>query len=192
MRTIVGVQKIARGSVTVLGMSAGSRELRGRIGYVTQAAAVYPDLSVRDNVSYFAQLTKAHDRVTDTIGQVGLAAHERQAVSTLSGGEASRASLACALVGDPDVLILDEPTVGLDPVTREDLWDHFHGLASAGRTLMVSSHVMDEASRCDVLVLMRQGRVLAQLTPTELLERTGASSPDEAFLRLVRRGGDDQ
>lgn len=188
MRTIVGVQTPAAGDVTVLGLPAGSRALRGRIGYVTQQVSAYMDLSVRDNVGYFASLFGApRSSVADVIEAVGLGAQARQAVGTLSGGEASRASLACALVGDPELLVLDEPTVGLDPLTREDLWRGFHDHAASGHTLLISSHVMDEATRCDSLVLMRAGRVLASLTPAELLARTGTTDPDEAFLTLIRR-----
>jgi ABC-2 type transport system ATP-binding protein len=189
MRAIVGVQAIASGSVTVLDRPAGDRGLRGRIGYVTQRLSVYPDLSVRDNVSYFAALSGVGSgRVDLVIDQVGLGELSRRRVGALSGGEANRASLACALVGDPEVLVLDEPTVGLDPMTREDLWERFRALSDAGRALLISSHVMDEALRCDGLVLMRRGRVLAALTPGELLARTGEETPDRAFLTLIRSG----
>lgn len=188
MRAIVGVQAVASGSITVLGRPAGDRGLRGQIGYVTQQASCYPDLTVRENVAYFAALAGVPGtRVGDAIEAVGLADHARQQVGTLSGGQANRASLACALVGDPEVLVLDEPTVGLDPLTREDLWSQFRALARDGRTLVVSSHVMDEAARCDDLVLLREGRVLSHLTPARLLETTGRTTPDAAFLALIRR-----
>ena len=190
MRTVVGVQKITSGDAVVLGESPGSRSLRGRVGYVTQEAAVYSDLTVRQNVAYFASLYGVPSgAIAETVEKVGLTAHMNRAVHKLSGGETGRVSLACALVGNPDLLVLDEPTVGLDPLTREDLWNTFHALAQSGHTLVVSSHVMDEATRCDSLILMRQGRVLAHLTPTELLESTGTSSPDDAFLHLIREGG---
>ena len=189
MRAVVGVQRPTRGRVTVLGEPAGSRRLRGRIGYMTQQGAVYGDLSVRQNVAYSGALAGcAHSRVDEVIGAVGLTARDSQRVSTLSGGEANRVSLACALVGQPDLLVLDEPTVGLDPVTREDLWCQFRELARQGCTLLVSSHVMDEALRCDRLVLMREGAVLGRFTPGSLLSSTHASSPDEAFLRLLTSG----
>ncbi len=188
MRAVVGVQKIGEGSVTVLGRPAGDRRLRGRIGYVTQQLSIYPDLSVRDNVSYFASLAGvSREQIAAAIDDVDLAKLTRRRVNTLSGGQASRVSLACALVGDPEVLVLDEPTVGLDPLTREDLWEKFRSLARAGRTLLVSSHVMDEALRCDRLILMREGRILASMTPGELMERTGEDSPDRAFLALISR-----
>ncbi len=186
MRTIVGVQRPAAGHVEIFGATAGARSLRGRIGYMTQQGAVYTDLSVRQSVAYFGALVGcSRSRVEQVISDVGLAAHDRQRVATLSGGEVNRVSLACALVGEPELLVLDEPTVGLDPLTREDLWRQFRDLARAGCTLLVSSHVMDEALRCDRLVLMREGTVLGQFTPDSLLTSTKTSNPDEAFLRLL-------
>ena len=188
MRTVVGVQRIASGSVDVLGHPAGDRAMRGRIGYVTQENATYSDITVRDNVAYFAALQGAHAQDMDaTIRAVGLEEQSRRSVATLSGGQAGRVSLACALVVSPPVLVLDEPTVGLDPLTREDLWAQFRGLAERGHTLVVSSHVMDEATRCDRLALMRDGRLLGTWTPESLLASTNTDSPDAAFLALVRR-----
>lgn len=187
MRTIVGAQRIHSGSVTVFGHPAGQSALRSKIGYVTQDAAVYPDLTVMQNVAYFASLMGAgRAEAKAAIDLVGLGDRHRQVVATLSGGQRSRASIACALVGDPELLVLDEPTVGLDPLTREALWDAFRDLAHQGRTLIVSSHVMDEAMRCDSLILMRNGRILDIVTPDELLDTTGQNSPDAAFLALVR------
>lgn len=187
LRSLVGVQRIESGRARVLDHEPGAPELRRQIGYVTQAVSVYRDLTVRQNVRYFAALQGADGReVAAAVDAVGLTGQADQRVERLSGGQASRASLACALVGDPQLLVLDEPTVGLDPVTRESLWAHFRGLADRGVTLLVSSHVMDEASRCDSLLLMREGRLLSQLTPAELLQRTGAATPDEAFLRIIR------
>ena len=186
MRAIVGVQIVEAGDVRVLGVPAGAPELRHRVGYVTQEASVYSDLTVRENLRYFARVLGVPPaRVGEAIATVGLRGHEAQVVRTLSGGERSRVSLAAALLGRPDVLILDEPTVGLDPVLRRDLWDLFHRLASDGATLLVSSHVMDEAARCDRLLLMREGRILADTTPAELRERTGEQEMEAAFLRLV-------
>ncbi len=187
MRTLVGVQRIADGSVRVLGHSPTDAALRPAIGYVTQAVSVYRDLSVRANANYFAALQGFDGAAADrAIEAVGLGAYADRPVESLSGGQASRASLACALVGEPKLLVLDEPTVGLDPVTREELWGHLRGLADAGTTLLISSHVMDEAARCDSVLLMRDGHLLAHLTPDELLERTGASSLEDAFLTLIR------
>jgi ABC-2 type transport system ATP-binding protein len=186
MRALVGVQRIAGGSVVVLGREAGSPELRSRVGYVTQAPSVYGDLSVAENLRFFARvLGVAQDRVDAVIGTVGLAEERARIVSRLSSGQRARVSLATALLGDPDVLVLDEPTVGLDPVLRRDLWETFADLVREGRTLLVSSHVMDEADRCDELVLLREGRVLAVDAPRELLARTDARDLDEAFLRLI-------
>ena len=172
--------------MTVLGEPAGSPALRRRIGYVTQAPSVYGDLTVRENLRFFARLLGAPAaRVDEAIATVDLGDQAGQVVRTLSGGEASRVSLATALLGRPDVLVLDEPTVGLDPVLRRDLWRTFHELADAGTTLLVSSHVMDEATRCDDLVLLREGRVVATGSPDALLRRTGAADLESAFLALA-------
>ncbi|HYO37935.1 MAG TPA: ABC transporter ATP-binding protein [Geodermatophilus sp.] len=189
LRTLVGVQRVRSGQVTVLGEPAGSPGLRSRVGYVTQAPSVYPDLTVRENARHFAALYGRGAREADgALAAVGLADAAGQLVGDLSGGQRGRASLACALVGEPDLLVLDEPTVGLDPVLRVELWDRFHALAAAGTTLVVSSHVMDEAARCDRLLLLREGRLLADLTPGELRADAGTADLEEAFLTLVRRG----
>jgi len=189
MRCIVGVQADVRGTVTVLGRPAGSPELRPLVGYVTQAPSVYGDLTVLQNLAYFARLLRATpETVSATIDVVGLADNADQRVDRLSGGQAARVSLATALLGAPQVLVLDEPTVGLDPVLRDELWSTFRRLADGGTTLLVSSHVMDEASRCDRLLLMRDGRLLADDTPEALLRRTSSTDLDAAFLRLIREG----
>lgn len=185
LRAIVGVQRIASGRVSVLGLPAGSAELRTRLGYVTQAPSVYGDLSVRENLVYFARLLRAVGKVEEVIEEVGLGGLGERVVNTLSGGQRARVSLATALLGAPELLVLDEPTVGLDPVLRRDLWDLFHRLAGEGRTLVVSSHVMDEADRCDALLLLREGRLLAAGTPDELRSRTGAHDLETVFLRLI-------
>jgi ABC-2 type transport system ATP-binding protein len=186
LRAIVGVQIVEAGDVTVLGLSAGMPELRRRVGYVTQAPSVYGDLTVRENLRYFARILGAPpQRIGEAIETVALGPNAGQVVRTLSGGEQSRVSLATALLGRPDVLVLDEPTVGLDPVLRRDLWSTFHRLAGEGATVLVSSHVMDEASRCDELVLMRDGRVVAAESPELLLRRTGAPDLEAAFLALA-------
>ncbi|MFC4605264.1 ABC transporter ATP-binding protein [Rhodococcus kronopolitis] len=187
MRAIVGTQVVESGTVTVLGLPAGSRPLRSRVGYVTQSPTVYLDLSVRDNVRYFASLYGRSAReATETIGAVGLTEHTTRLARDLSGGELGRVSLACALVAEPELLVLDEPTVGLDPVLRAELWERFADLAAAGTTLLVSSHVMDEAEHCGELLLMRDGLLLAQLTPAQLLEQTHETSLEHAFLSLIR------
>ena len=187
MRAIVGAQVVRSGAVTVLGLPAGCAELRSRVGYVTQAPSVYADLTVRENVRHFAALSGMSVRHADAaIADVGMADAAGQLVRDLSGGQQGRASLACALVGSPEVLILDEPTGGLDPVLRVELGEGFHAMAAAGVTLLVSSHVMDEAGRCDRLVLLRDGRLVADTTPGELRAEAGTHDLEEAFLRVVR------
>ena len=186
MRAIVGVQRVADGSVRVLGADAGSPGLRRRVGYVTQAPSVYTDLTLRENLEYFARVLGAGGAQIDAaLDVVGLRPLAGRVVRTLSGGELSRASLATALLGEPELLVLDEPTVGLDPVLRRDLWTTFRELAAGGTTLLVSSHVMDEAERCDRLLLLREGEVLADESPASLRARTGCERLDEAFLTLV-------
>ncbi|MDT7539899.1 MAG: type transport system ATP-binding protein [Actinomycetota bacterium] len=187
MRCIVGVQAHVRGSLTVLGRPAGAAELRSEVGYVTQAPAVYGDLTVRQNLQYFARLLRCPAAVVEeTINSVGLASHAGDRVGRLSGGQRARASLATALLGRPRLLVLDEPTVGLDPVLRQELWLLFAELAASGVTLLVSSHVMDEAGRCDRLLLMREGALIADDTPAAILERTASADLEQAFLRLVQ------
>lgn len=190
IRCLVGVQRVAGGTVRVLGEPAGSRRLRDRVGYVTQQASVYDDLGVEENLRFFAGVLRTPsasvgaevDRVLTT---VGLTEHRASLVRTLSGGQRSRVGLAAALLGEPGLLVLDEPTVGLDPVLRRDLWDVFHAIAARGAAVLVSSHVMDEAERCDRLLLMREGRVIADGTPAAIRERAGAADVEGAFLRLV-------
>ena len=186
MRAIVGVQIVEGGTVTVLGRPAGDPALRTEVGYVTQAPSVYGDLTIGENLAYFARLLSTpSDRVAAVLGEVGLEGREGQIVRTLSGGEQSRVSLATALLNRPELLVLDEPTVGLDPVLRRDLWNLFHSLADDGATLLVSSHVMDEADRCDELLLVRDGALVATGTPDDVRRRSGVSDLGEAFLRLV-------
>jgi ABC-2 type transport system ATP-binding protein len=186
IRAIVGVQQVAGGSIDVLGHPAGAPALRARVGYMTQAPSVYADLTVRENLQFFARvLARPHEAIERVLGDVGLAELGGRIVNSLSGGERARVSLATALLGSPSLLVLDEPTVGLDPVLRRDLWDLFHSLAEHGATLLVSSHVMDEADRCNALILLRDGRLVAHATPEELRARTGAEDLDTAFLRIV-------
>lgn len=194
MRAIVGTQAHVTGTLDVLGRPAGHPELRSRIGYVTQAPSVYDDLTVRQNLDYFAAILdpgrsaadRRRDTVTRAIADVDLTTHTTALAGNLSGGQRSRVSLAVALLGSPELLVLDEPTVGLDPVLRRDLWNLFHDLATTrGATLLVSSHVMDEAERCHDLLLLREGRLLAQGTPEALRTRTHADTVEEGFLHLV-------
>lgn len=188
MRSIVGTQIVTAGAVTVLGHRAGSPTLRSRVGYMPQDPTIYNDLRIVDNVRYFAALYGYDGRAADAaIERVGLTDHRAAPCGNLSGGQRTRVSLACALVCRPDLLVLDEPTVGLDPVLRADLWEQFTGLARGGTTLLVSSHVLDEADHCDDLVLMRDGRLVAHTTPTRLREDTGCTSLEEAFLSIIRR-----
>jgi ABC-2 type transport system ATP-binding protein len=186
LRCIVGVQKIKSGTVEVFGEPAGSPGLRRRTGYLTQAPSVYADLTVRENARYFASLFGVGAEPADqAVADVGLASAAGQLVSTLSGGQRARASLACALVSGPELLVLDEPTVGQDPVLRNELWAKFRALAAAGTTIIVSSHVMDEARRCDRLLLIRAGDLIADDTPAAVRAAADTDDLDEAFLRLV-------
>ncbi|MFN8111664.1 MAG: ABC transporter ATP-binding protein [Solirubrobacterales bacterium] len=192
MRAIVGVQIVAGGEIDVLGLPAGSAALRPRVGYVTQAPSVYGDLSVAENLDYFGAVYRVGaDRIAATIETVGLGGFEGRITGTLSGGQRSRVSLATALLNEPDLLVLDEPTVGLDPVLRAELWKTFDDLAAAGVTLLVSSHVMDEASECDELLLMREGRLLRQTTPAALREESGQEDLGKAFLTIIERSERD-
>lgn len=187
MRAVMGVQALTSGSVQVLGRPAGHPELRHRVGYVSQSPSVYPDLTVEANVRYFGAMhRKGRAEAAEAIAAVGLDPQARQKTGDLSGGELSRVSLACALVARPSLLVLDEPTVGLDPVLRADLWDRFRSMAGSGTTLLVSSHVMEEAAHCESLLLLREGRLLAQLTPLELSLRGRSTDLEQAFLHIIR------
>ncbi|MCD6014009.1 MAG: multidrug transporter ATP-binding protein [Solirubrobacterales bacterium] len=189
IRAIVGVQIVESGAVTILGEPAGSAGLRARVAYVTQAPSVYRDLTVRENLRYFARILDVPgERIAEVIETVSLGEDADREVDNLSGGQGARVSLATALLGRPEVLVLDEPTVGLDPVLRADLWRTFAGLAAEGATLLISSHVMDEAVHCDRLLLMREGDILAASSPDELLRRTGTRDMGEAFLKLIEEG----
>jgi ABC-2 type transport system ATP-binding protein len=183
IRSIAGVQEGVRGTLAVLGSAPGSAAVRAELGYMTQAPAVYEDLTVAENVGYFAALRGRP--VGPVLARVQLAAQAGQLVRDLSGGQRARVSLAAALVADPRLLLLDEPTVGLDPLLRRDLWRLFGELAGEGAGLLVSSHVLDEARHCDEVILLRDGRIVAQLTPAELISRTGTEDLDEAFIRLI-------
>jgi ABC-2 type transport system ATP-binding protein len=188
IRCIAGIQIIRSGTVTVLGQAAGAALLRPRVGYMTQASSVYPDLTVRQNLRYFADLAGGGQAaITAAIDNVGLGDKQDSLTGNLSGGERTRVSLAAVLLADPDIFLLDEPTVGLDPVLRRDLWQLFAGLAEQGKTLLVSSHVMDEAARCQRVLLMRDGGLVADDTPAGLRERTGQQDLEQAFLTLAER-----
>lgn len=189
MRSLVGTQVVTSGRVSLLGQPAGSPALRGQVGYVTQAPSVYSDLTVGENLSYFATVLGAPaGAVERALAEVDLRRHAATMVGRLSGGERARVSLATALLGSPSVLVLDEPTVGLDPLLRRSLWSLFRQLAASGKTLLVSSHVMDEAERCERLLLMRDGQILADSTPGELLAGTASEDFESAFVALIESG----
>jgi ABC-2 type transport system ATP-binding protein len=186
MRAIVGTQIVKSGRVTVLGRPAGHPALRTDVGYGTPGASVYGDLTVRENLRYFGAAVGAPAGEVDRVpAQVDMTDFADRLTARLSDGQRSRVSLAVALIGRPRLIVLDEPTVGLDPVLREHLWTLFHELVAGGLTLLVSSHVMDEAERCDELILMRDGDLLAQASPSALKAQTGAASMDAAFLKLI-------
>jgi ABC-2 type transport system ATP-binding protein len=190
MRVIVGRQRVRTGHVTVLGLKAGAKELRSRLSYMTQEISVYSDLTVHENLLYFARMRglkgkQALEACRRVLGQVAMTEKSGVLVLNLSGGQKQRVSLAIALLGDPELLVLDEPTVGLDPVLREQLWKLFYELAAAGKTIIVSSHVMDEAERCEDLLLVRGGEVVAHDTPKQLCEKTGTKTVERAFLKLA-------
>ncbi|ACR18191.1 ABC-type transport system, ATP-binding protein [Corynebacterium kroppenstedtii DSM 44385] len=195
MRALIGVQKTSGGTITIAGLPAGSRKLRSAIGYTSQALSLYPDISVYENLRYFAGLyglrgAKRDTRIAEVLQRVGLASHRDRPVQQLSGGQAGRVSLACALVVQPQLLVLDEPTVGLDPLTRQELWQLFRELADAGTPLLISSHVLDEAARCDSVLFMREGRLLAHDTIAELQATTHTNTPEEAFIALAGKEGE--
>ena len=186
LRSIAGAQRIAGGTVNVLGEPAGTPGLRRRIGYATQSGSVYDDLTVAQNLTYFSRVLRAPaGDVRRVLAEVGLEPYADRLVAALSGGQRSRVSLGVALLGRPELVVLDEPTVGLDPVLRHDLWGLFRRMADRGTTLLVSSHVMDEARRCDRILLLRDGRLLVDDTPDGLLARTGTTDPEDAFLALA-------
>ena len=190
IRSIVGRQKLASGNISVFDVPAGSKQLRNRVSYMTQEASVYSDLTVTENLEYFATMlglgrSTVKSEVARLLEAVDLQSHKDQMVEKLSGGQKQRVSLAIALIGQPQLMVLDEPTVGLDPVLREDLWSLFRQLAADGTTLIVSSHVMDEAERCDELLLIRNGKLLAQGSPKQLCEQTHTHSVEQSFLKLI-------
>lgn len=188
IRAIAGIQIIKSGRVTVLGGPAGTATLRRRMGYVTQGSSVYPDLTVRQNLQYFAALAGSDaDAVKTAIDNVGLTSDTHSITGNLSGGQRTRVSLAASLLADPIVYLLDEPTVGLDPILRRDLWGLFDSIVEEGKTILVSSHVMDEAARCARVLLMREGKLVADGTPAELRAQTGEDDLERAFLVLAEK-----
>lgn len=189
MRAIVGAQRITSGALQVLGHPAGDVQLRSRLGYVAQAPAVYEDLTAQQNLHYFARILGCDPaEVKRVLRLVDLVPQAAQLVGTMSGGQKARVSLAVALLGEPELLVLDEPTVGLDPVLRKNLWHLFAELAGQGCTLLISSHVMDEAEQCPELLLLRAGRILHHGPRTELFRRSHTKSVEAAFLHLIEGG----
>jgi len=188
MRSIVGLQRFSGGTISVLGAKAGDKSLRTRVSYSTQDASIYRDLTCSENVNYFSALQGSTSTTTEEILElVDLGKNRKQLAATLSGGERARLALATALVGKPEILILDEPTVGLDPLLRRDLWRLFHRFTAQGKTLLVSSHMMEEADHCDELILLRDGAILAKGTPEQLRQETGLENMDSVFISLVEK-----
>jgi ABC-2 type transport system ATP-binding protein len=187
IRLFIGLLRPTSGSVRLLGQTMPNKAILGQVGYMTQASALYEELTVRENVAFFAEMSGRDDRagIEEVIELVDLADRAGSAVSTLSGGMRQRASLACALVNQPDMLLLDEPTVGVDPQLRVTFWSYFRALADSGVTLVISSHVMEEAERCDRLGFLRQGELLAEGSPADLRRTQGTATLEEAFLRLI-------
>ena len=190
IRHICGLLEANSGTVTVLGVRMPNVPVLRRIGYMTQQAALYPGLSVEENVDFFAAINSADSGVKDALEIVQLYDRRKSVVATLSGGQRQRCSLACALVHKPELLLLDEPTVGIDPQLRVQFWEYFRQMAAAGTTIIVSSHVMDEADRCQRLGLVQYGRVLAEGTPAEIRAQGGSQNLEEAFLALAGRGAE--
>ena len=188
MRSIVGLQRFSGGTISVLGAKAGDKSLRTCFSYSTQDASIYRDLTCSENVNYFSALQGSTSTTTEEILElVDLGKNRKQLAATLSGGERARLALATALVGKPEILILDEPTVGLDPLLRRDLWRLFHRFTAQGKTLLVSSHMMEEADHCDELILLRDGAILAKGTPEQLRQETGLENMDSVFISLVEK-----
>ena len=185
IRSIVGLIAPDSGTVTVLGRKLPNLDVLRGVGYMTQQAALYPGLSVEENLEFFAAINGVQGGVKDALEFVDLYARRGSVVSTLSGGMRQRCSLACALVHRPQLLLLDEPTVGVDPQLRVQFWERFRRMAADGTTIVVSSHVMDEAERCQRLGLIQYGRLLAEGSPAEVREQAGTQNLEEAFLRLA-------
>ncbi|OLC25982.1 MAG: ABC transporter ATP-binding protein [Actinobacteria bacterium 13_1_20CM_2_65_11] len=188
IRAIVGLVAPDAGEVTVLGRRMPDVDNLRNVGYMTQAAALYPGLSVEENLKFFAAVYGVDEGVDEALRLVELYDRRGSVVATLSGGMRQRCSLACALVHKPKLLLLDEPTVGVDPQLRVQFWEEFRKMAAAGTTIIVSSHVMDEAERCQRLGLIQYGKLLAEGTPNEVRASAGTNNLEEAFLRLAGSG----
>jgi ABC-2 type transport system ATP-binding protein len=191
IRLLTGLAHATKGTAEVLGTSMPSRTTLGRIGYMTQSDGIYPALSAGENVRFFASMygVASNDAVDEALSVVDLADRRDSLTGTLSGGQRRRLSLACAIVHRPPVLFLDEPTVGVDPLLRVQFWSYFRTLAEGGATIVVSSHVMDEADRCDELLFVRAGKVIARGSGAELRERSGTTDLEQAFLGFAGDAG---
>lgn len=186
IRSILGLQAPSDGDISVFGLAVGTKSLRSDIGYVTQSPSVYSDLTVAENLRYFGSLISVDRSSVDiVINDVDLTDCKHQLVGSLSGGQRARVSLAVALLGKPKLLLLDEPTVGLDPLLRQKLWHNFKKLSQQGVTILLSSHVMDEADKCDELLFIRDGKLLTTGTKSTILKRTNATSMEDAFIFLA-------
>jgi ABC-2 type transport system ATP-binding protein len=192
IRLLVGLLRPTSGEAIVLGSPMPSRQVLSRIGYMTQAEAIYQDLTVWENLRFFGSIYGAASaaRLHAILGLLALADRAGSLAATLSGGMRRRVSLACAMIHAPELLFLDEPTVGVDPQLRVTFWNHLHQLNQEGVTIVVSSHVMDEAERCHRLGLMRNGRILAEGSAEELRQRANASSLEEAYLAYAGSTGE--
>jgi ABC-2 type transport system ATP-binding protein len=186
IRLLTGMTRATQGRAEVLGTVMPNRPILSRIGYMTQSDGIYPALTVGENAEFFGATygVRGEDAAAEALRVVDLADRRKAVAGTLSGGQRRRLSLACALIHSPSVLFLDEPTVGVDPALRVQFWSHFRALAAAGTTLVVSSHVMDEADRCDELLFIRDGKAIARGTGKELRKRAGADDLEQAFLHF--------
>lgn len=190
IRLICGLLAADGGTVTVLGQRMPNVAVLRQIGYMTQQAALYPSISVEENLRFFAAINGVEDGVKEALELVQLYERRKSVVATLSGGMRQRCSLACALVHRPALLLLDEPTVGVDPQLRVQFWEAFRRMAADGTTMIVSSHVMDEADRCQRLGLIQYGRLLAEGTPAEIRQQGGSENLEAAFLTLAGRSSE--
>lgn len=190
VRLIMGLEVPDRGTVHVLGEKAPYPNVRRRIGYMPQDTAAYLDLTGRENLEFFGALSgvaqaQVKRRSDELLALLGLTAAANQLAGTYSGGMLRRLSLAVALIGDPEVLILDEPTVGLDPRQRLRIWEHLRELNQTGKTILVTTHVMDEARKCDRVAILSEGRLLATGSPADILNQTDSKTLEDATLKLL-------
>jgi ABC-2 type transport system ATP-binding protein len=187
IRLFLGLLHLTTGSIRLLGEKIPNKAILKTIGYMTQASALYEELTVRENIAFFAEMSGGYNqaKIDEVIALVDLEDRARSIVRTLSGGMRQRTSLACALAHQPQLLLLDEPTVGVDPQLRATFWSYFRRLADTGVTVVISSHVMDEAERCDRLGFMRQGRLLAEGSAADLRRIKGRATLEEAFLKFA-------